>query len=183
MTGFPVHTMDSAPERSKPALRQLQSAFGMVPNIAGAMSTCPVLINSLVGLFGNVHGGSFTEAQVQTVLLTDAVTNACTWAVAFHTALALKEGIDPADVEAMREGRLPRDGELAALSALARTMVEKRGRLEDQDVDRFIAADFGKDQLPSEVIAIVAASTITNYTGSITKTPLEAPFQAHAWAG
>ena len=25
--------------------------------------------------------------------------------------------------------------------------------------------------------------TITNYTGSITKTPLEAPFQAHAWAG
>ena len=98
MTNFPVHTMDSAPERSKPALRQLQSAFGMIPNIAGAMATSPVLINSLVGLFQNVHGGSFTEAQVQTVLLTDAVTNACTWAVAFHTALALKQGIDPADV-------------------------------------------------------------------------------------
>jgi cyclohexyl-isocyanide hydratase len=32
-----------------------------------------------------------------------------------------------------------------------------------------------------EVIAIVAASTITNYTGSVTKTPLEAAFQAHAW--
>jgi hypothetical protein len=86
MTNFPVHTIDSAPERSKPALRQLQSVFGMIPNIAGAMATSPVLINSLVGLFGNVHGGSFTEAQVQTVLLTDAVTNGCTWAVAFHTA-------------------------------------------------------------------------------------------------
>jgi hypothetical protein len=33
------------------------------------------------------------------------------------------------------------------------------------------------------VIAAVAASTITNYTGSITKPALEAPFQAHAWAG
>jgi hypothetical protein len=73
MTTFPVHTIESAPERSRPALRQLQSAFGMVPNIAGAMTTSPVLINSLVGLFGNVHGGSFTEAQVQIVLLTDAV--------------------------------------------------------------------------------------------------------------
>ena len=182
MTSFPVHTLQSAPERSQPALQQLESAFGMIPNIAGAMATSPVLINSLVGLFGNVHGGSFTEAQVQTVLLTDAVTNASTWAVAFHTALALKEGIDPEDVRAIREGRLPRDRKLAALSALARTMIEKRGRLDDQEVDRFIAAGFGKDHT-LEVIAIVAASTITNYSASITHTPLEAPFQVHAWTG
>jgi AhpD family alkylhydroperoxidase len=182
MANFPVHTMRSAPERSKPALQQLQSAFGMIPNIAGAMATSPVLIDSLVGLFGKVHGGSFTEAQVQTVLLTDAVTNACNWAVAFHTALALNEGIDPADVDAIREGRRPMDAKLAALSALARTMIEKRGRLDDADVDQFIAAGFGKHHA-LEVIAIVAASTITNYTGSITKTPLEAGFQAHAWHG
>src|SRR5579864_3522355 len=181
MTNFPVHTMESAPERSKDALEQLRSAFGMIPNIAGAIATSPVLINSLVGLFGNVHGGSFTEAQVQAVLLTDAVTNACTWAVAFHTALALKQEIDPKDVQAIRERRLPKEAKLAALSALAKTMIEKRGRLDNQDVDRFIAAGFGKDHL-LEVIAIVAASTITNYTGSITKPPLEAPFQAHAWA-
>lgn len=181
MTDFPVHTIESAPERSKPALQQLQSAFGMIPNIAGAMATSPVLIKTLVGMFQNVHGGSFTEAQVQIVLLTDAVTNACTWAVAFHTALALKEGIDPTDVQAVRERSLPKERKLAALSALARAMIEKRGRLDDHDVDRFTAAGFGKDHT-LEVIAIVAASTITNYTGSITKTPLEAAFQAHAWA-
>jgi len=182
MTDFPVHTIESAPQRSKSALQQLHSAFGMIPNVAGAMSTSPVLINSLVGLFGNVHGGSFTEAQVQTVLLTDAVTNASAWAVAFHTTLALKEGLDPVDVRAIREGRLPKDGKLAALSDLAKTMIEKRGRLDDQDVDRFIAAGFGKDHA-LEVVAIVAASTITNYTGSITKPPLEASFREYAWAG
>ena len=181
MTKFPVHTIESAPERSKPALRQLQSAFGMIPNLIGAMSTSPVLINSLVGLFGKVHGGSFTEAQVQIVLLTDAVTNASGWAVAFHTTLALKEGIDAEDVQAVCDGHLPKDRKFAALSALAKTMIEKRGRLDDQDVEGFLAAGFGKDHL-LEVIAAVAASTITNYTGSITKPPLEAPFQAHAWA-
>jgi alkylhydroperoxidase family enzyme len=181
MTNFPVYTIESAPERSKPALRQLQSTFGLIPNIAAVMATSPVLINSLVGLFGNVHGGSFTEAQVQVVLLTDAVTNASGWAIAFHTTLALKEGIDPADVEAIRDGRLPKDSKFAALSALAKTMIEKRGRLDDQDVERFLAAGFSKDHL-LEVIAAVAASTITNYTGSITRPALEAPFQAHAWA-
>ena len=182
MTSFPLHTLDSAPERAKPALRQLQSAFGIIPNIAAAMATSPVLIESLVGLFGKVHGGSFTEAEVQIVLLTDAVTNGSPWAVAFHTALALKEGIDPADVQAIREGRLPKDSKFAALSGLAGTMIEKRGRLDDKDIDRFLAAGFGKDHL-LEVIAAVAASTITNYTASITKPPLEAPFQAHAWQG
>jgi alkylhydroperoxidase family enzyme len=181
MTNFPVHTIESAPEGSKLALKQLQSAFGMIPNLIGAMSTSPVLINSLVGLFGKVHGGSFTEAQVQIVLLTDAVTNASTWPVAFHTALALKEGINPADVQAIRDGRLPKDGKFAALSALAKTTIEKRGRLHDQDVDRFLAAGFGKDHL-LEVITAVAASTITNYTANITKPPLDAPFQAHVWA-
>ena len=181
MANFPVNTIESAPERSKPAMRQLQSAFGMIPNLIGATSTSPVLINSLVGLFGNVHGGSFTEAQVQVVLLTDAVTNACTWAVAFHSALALKEGIGAADVQAIRDGRLPKDSKLAALSALAKAMIEKRGHLDDREVERFLGTGFGKDHL-LEVIAAVAASTITNYAGSITKPSVDAPFQAQAWA-
>jgi AhpD family alkylhydroperoxidase len=181
MTDFPVNTIDSAPERSRPALEQLQATFGMVPNILGSMSTSPVLINSLVGLFLNVHGGSFSEAQIQTLLLTNAVTNECSWAVAFHTALALKAGLDAADVLAIRERRLPKDEKMAALSALARQLIQKHGRLDATEIETFINAGFGPD-LALEVIAVVAASTITNYTGSVTKTPLEEPFRAHAWA-
>jgi len=181
MAEFPVHTLESAPEAARGALRHLRAAFGMIPHVAGAMAESPVLIDSLVGLFGQVHGGSFTEAQVQIVLLTDAVTNASAWAVAFHTALALKAGIDAAEVAAVREGRLPREGKFAALSALARRMIETRGRVDDADVDRFMAAGFGRAQV-LEVIGIVAASTMTNYTASITRIPLEAEFRPHAWA-
>jgi len=39
-----------------PALRDLHAAFGIIPNIAGVMATSPVLINSLVGLFGRPSG-------------------------------------------------------------------------------------------------------------------------------
>jgi AhpD family alkylhydroperoxidase len=181
MEQFPVYTVDSAPDASKPALRGMQAAFGIIPNIAGVMATSPVLIDSLVGLFGRVHGGSFTEAQIQTLLLTNAVTNACSWAVAFHTALALKEGLDPMEVDTIRAGRSPKDNKLGALSNLARTLIEKRGRIGDQDAEHFLAAGFGKDHL-LEVIAVVAASAITNYTGNVTNPPLEAPFQGHAWS-
>jgi alkylhydroperoxidase family enzyme len=182
MEKFTLYTLDSAPEGSKPALRDLQAAFGIIPNIAGVMATSPVLIKSLVGLFGQVHGGSFTEAQIQTLLLTNAVTNDSTWAVAFHTALALTKGLKTADVEAIRAGRSPSDTKHGALSTLARTLIEKRGRIRDQDTEHFLSAGFGKDHL-LEVIAVVAASTITNYTASVTKTPLEVQFQPHAWNG
>jgi AhpD family alkylhydroperoxidase len=180
MQTFPVHSIESAPEQSKPSLEKLQETFGMIPNVAAAMSSSPVLIGSLVGLFQKVHGGSFSEEQVQVLLLTNAVTNACTWAVAFHTALAIKEGAEPADVQAIRERRAPRNSKNAALSVLARTLIEKRGRLDDQDVSRFLQAGFDKAQL-LEVIAAVAASTITNYTGNVTKPPVEAAFEGYAW--
>ncbi|MBV8628873.1 MAG: carboxymuconolactone decarboxylase family protein [Paraburkholderia sp.] len=180
MAHFPVYTLDSAPEQSKPALNGLAQAFGMVPNIAGVMAGSPKLINGLVGVFQQVHGGSFTEAQVQTLLLTNAVTNAATWPVAFHSFLALKEGLSEADVQAIRERRLPQDAKLAALSRLARTLIEKRGRVDEHDIASFTEAGFDH-ALVLDVILVVAASTITNYTASVTQPPLEELFQPHAW--
>ena len=181
MSAFPVHTLESAPEQSKPGLQTLRAAFGFIPNIAGAMANSPVLVNSLPGLFKNVHSGSFSEQQVQAILLTNAVTNRCAYTVAFHTYLGLQEKLDPADVQAIREGRLPREPKLAALSKLAKTLIEKRGLLDEQDKETFLAAGFGKDHL-LEVITVVAASAITNYTGSVTMPPLEPQFQAYAWS-
>jgi alkylhydroperoxidase family enzyme len=182
MQRFPVHTLESAPQASRSALRDVQTRFGMIPNLAGAMVTSPVLAEAFIGIFDKVHGGSFAEPQIQAVLLTDAVTNGSAWAVALHTALGLQAGLDPVDVEAMRAGRSPSDEKLGALSTLARTLIEKRGRLDDQDVARFLDAGYAKDLL-LEVITIVAASTITNYTGNVTNPPLEAHLQQFAWNG
>jgi alkylhydroperoxidase family enzyme len=180
MPNYPVHTIASAPEKSKPALEQLQQAFGVVPNIVGAIANSPKLINSLTGLFQQVHSPGLTEPENQIVLLTDAVTNSSRYAVAFHTALALQQGISVEETTAIREGRVPANRRFAALSTLARTLIEKRGHLTDQELDAFTAAGFTKEQL-LEVIAIVAASTITNYAGTITNPPLEDAFRQHAW--
>jgi alkylhydroperoxidase family enzyme len=177
---YPVHTIESAPEQSKPVLQQLQNTFGLIPNIAAAMAASPVLINGFIGLFERVHSSSLTEPQIQVLLLTNAVTNASEWAAAFHSALALKQGVQPADVDAIRHGRLPNEAGLAALSALAHTLIEKRGRLAESDKNGFFEAGFKPEQL-LEVIAVVAASTITNYTGSVTQPGLERPFEEFAW--
>ena len=179
---YPAYTIASAPEKSKPGLEQLQKAFGVVPNIAGVIANSPKLINALVGLFQQVHSPGLTEPENQIVLLTDAVVHSCTYAVAFHTFLARQHGISPEETDAIREHRTPKDKRFAALNSLARTLIEKRGHASEQELDSFIAAGFTKEQV-FEVIAIVSASTITNYAGTIGNPPLEDPFRQHAWQG
>lgn len=175
-----VQTIDGAPQASKAPLEKLGRTFGMVPNVAGLIANSPVLMNIFVPLFEGVHRGTFTEAEIQTLLLTNAVTNNCAWAVAFHSFLALKAGLDPADVQAIRERRALRETRYAALSAYARSLIEKRGHVGDAAVMTFLAAGFRCGQA-LEVLAVSAASTITNYTLNIADPPLEPMFQEHAW--
>jgi alkylhydroperoxidase family enzyme len=177
---FEIQSIESAPEGSKAPLESLQHAFGMLPNVAGVIANSPVLAGVFVPLFAGVHGGTFSEGEIQTLLLTNAVTNNCVWAVAFHSYLALKAGLAPADVEAIRERRVPRDARLAALSSYARSLIETRGHVGEEAVEALVSAGFKTEQA-LEVVAVSAASTITNYTLNIAEPPLEPMFEAHAW--
>lgn len=180
MSIFEVQTIEHAPEGSRAPLGTLKQTFGMVPNVAGIIANSPVLANIFVPLFAGVHGGTFTEAEVQTLLLTNAVTNNCAWAVAFHSYLALKAGLDAADVDAIRERRAPQEPRVAALSGYARGLIDKRGHVGDAAVTALLAAGFKADQA-LEALAVSAASTITNYALNIAEPPLEPIFQEHAW--
>jgi AhpD family alkylhydroperoxidase len=181
MHNYQIHTLESAPEKSKPALQGLKASFGLVPNLAATMAESPVLVNGFIGAFGNFHGGTFSGAEKQVLLLSNAVANACAWAVAFHSTLALKEGVAAEDVRAVRDRRLPADAKLAALSSLTRALIEKRGHLDARDLNAFTAAGFTAAQV-LEVIAGLAVSVMANYAGNITQPALEAPFQPQAWS-
>jgi len=118
-------------------------------NIAGAMSTSPVLVNCLAALFQNVHGGSFTEPQIQILLLTNAVANGCECGrSAFIRFLAIRQGIPAADVAAIRSGVLPMEPKAAALSQLSRTLIESRGRLTEADRRRVSSGRFRQGRTP-----------------------------------
>ncbi|MET3896551.1 alkylhydroperoxidase family enzyme [Devosia sp. UYZn731] len=180
MSTYLVLTRETAPDDASPVLAQLQQAFGFLPNVAGVMAASPALIKSFWSLFSGVHAGTFTDAELQVLLLTNAVTNGAEWAVAFHSGLALHFGIDGADVKAIRGARLPGQSRLAALSTLSRRLIEQRGKLTPAEQVEFVAAGFRPEQL-LEATSVVAASTITNYVSSIAQPPVEAAFADHVW--
>lgn len=181
MNSYQIHTPASADETVREPLELLQQAFGFVPAAAGLMANSAPLLNTFFSAFGLFrNAGTFSPAERQVLLLSNAVANRSEWAVAFHTLEALADGVEPAAVEALRRGELPADPRTAALSRLTRTLIEKRGHLADADVADFEAAGFSAEQLLEAIIG-VAISTMTNYTVSVAKPELEEAVAPHGW--
>jgi hypothetical protein len=59
-------------------------------------------------------------------------------------------------------------------------LIEKRGQLDDSDLNHFVSAGFSPGQV-LEAIAVLAVSVMANYAGNITRPALEAPFAEQAW--
>lgn len=181
MQGLTLQTAESAPEKSRQTLRDLEAKFGFLPNVMATMANSPTLLNGFAASFGSFHGGSFDEIEKQVLLLTNAVTIKCPWTVAAHSTFAIEDGIAESEVQAIRAGKLPRDPKYAALSGLTRALIEKRGNVAEADIESFTAAGYARTQV-LEVITSIGISTMAATTTNMAGTPVEERFRAQAWS-
>jgi alkylhydroperoxidase family enzyme len=181
MQRFTLQTIESAPEKSRSTLQALKQSLGFVPNVIATMANSPVLLNGFAGSFGSFHGGSLNEIERQVVLLTNAVAIKCPLTVAIHSTFAIEDGIAESEVKAVRDGKLPEDPKYAALSALAKALIEKRGNVTEADVEKFTSAGYSKDQI-LEVITAVGVSTLAATTANMAGTPVDERFKAQTWS-
>jgi alkylhydroperoxidase family enzyme len=181
MPRFPLHTIASAPEACKPTLTALEQKLGFLPNALATMANSPTLLNGFVGVFGSFHGGSFDAIERQVLLLTNAVTFACPWTIAVHSTFAIEEGMAESEVKLIRQGKLPINAQHAALSALTRALIEKRGTVGEAEIARFTAAGYAETQL-LEVVAGIGVSTLAATTTNLGGTPIEDRLKEHALA-
>jgi alkylhydroperoxidase family enzyme len=181
MQRFTLQTIESAPEKSRPTLQTLESRFGFIPNVMATMANSPVLLNGFVGSFGSFHGGSLNECEKQILLLTNAVTIKCPWTVAAHSTFAIEDGVAESEIKAIRDGKLPQDRKYAALSALTKALIEKRGNVTEADIEKSTSAGYSKVQI-LEVITGVGISTMAATTTNMAGTPVEDRFKPQAWS-
>ena len=177
---FTVHTIESAPEKSKPTLLGMKQKFGFLPNIMGTMAENPVLLNGFAAAFGSFHSGSLDEAEKQTLLLTNAVTLKCPWTIAAHSTFALEDGMSEGDVKAIRDGKLPDDPKYAALSRMTKALMETKGKVTEEDIEKFTSAGYSRAQI-FEVVLGVGISAITATTTNLAGTPVDDRFKAQTW--
>ncbi len=180
MTDFKVHTIESAPEASRPLLEKAQKTLGFVPNLYGVFAESPAMLEAYVTLGGIFDRSTFTATERQVVLLTAIFENECDYCMAAHSTIAGMQRVPDDVVQALRRGEPIPDARLEALSDFARKVVRERGWVLEADVQAFLDAGFTQAQL-LEVILGIGMKILSNYTNHITKTPVDEAFQANTW--
>jgi len=181
MPQFPVHSEESAPEGSKPLLEQTRKAYGFLPNLYGVFAESPAALDAYIRVAEvfQKHSG-FNPAEQQVVLLTISRVNGCGYCMAAHSKVSEMVEVPANVVNAIREDEPIGDEKLEAVRQLTRKVVEKRGWIEDADVQEFLSAGYEPQHVLSVLVG-VAQKTLSNFTNHIADTPLDEAFEAHAW--
>jgi uncharacterized peroxidase-related enzyme len=130
MSKFTVHTIESAPEGSKPALQKLKASVGLIPNLAAVMANAPALIEVFVTARAAYQNSSLSAIEREVVSITNAVANNCAYCVAAHSTFAQMADTPPVALAALRAGKSPADPRLKALSDFSRKLTTARGQMQ-----------------------------------------------------
>lgn len=181
MTGFIVHTPQTAPAASRPLLEGIKQAFGFVPNLFAVFAESPAALEGALAMGQAFAKSTLTPVEQQLVALAVSEANDCAFCMAAHSTLTKRVAkADPGLVAAVR-GREPlRDAKLQALVAFTRKIVEQRGFVAEGDVAAFLEAGYSRAQV-IELLLGVGMKTFNNYVDHIAHVPLNDQFKAEAW--
>ena len=180
MTEFITHTVETAPEASKPILERVKKKFGFVTNLMATMSESPVLLESYLTMMGLFEKTDLSPTEREIILMTNNRLNGCTYCMAAHSTVAKKRRIDDSVIESLRSGSPINDPKLEALRTFAVIIHETHGRPTDAQIDAFLAAGYTKQTI-LEVIVGTSLKVLSNYTTPLTKPQIDDPFVPMAW--
>jgi uncharacterized peroxidase-related enzyme len=174
MTRIPVHTVDSAPEGSRDALKALESQFGMVLNIHGAMAHSPAVLETYVAIQRALQDkGALDKRLREVIALAVANVDDCSYCQAAHTAGGKAAGLSEQETIDIRRGQVS-DPKLSALVTLVREQAANVGHVQDSSWQAALDAGWSDAEL-TETSAVVALNLFTNYFNHLVQTELDLP--------
>ncbi|MEM9285575.1 MAG: carboxymuconolactone decarboxylase family protein [Pseudomonadota bacterium] len=180
MAEFKVHTLEDAPEASKPLLEDSRKSFGMVPNLHALMAESPQVLEAYKTLSGLFSSTALTAEERNVVWLAVNVEHNCHYCVPAHTAIAKSQGVSDEVIEALRSAAPLPDVKLEALRSFTLSVVRNRGVVPDTETEAFFAAGYDQRAV-LEVILGVTHKVLSNYVNHFGQTPIDPAFASFAW--
>ncbi|MDD3765220.1 MAG: carboxymuconolactone decarboxylase family protein [Nevskiales bacterium] len=154
-------------------LQAVKAAVGMVPNLYATLALAPAALNGLLQLNEAIGGGQLSAKEREIVALAASQANGCGYCLSAHTLLGKNAGLSLDQTLAARAGlgSTPRE---AAIAACAKAVVDARGHVGTAMLDRFKSDGLSNGDL-MEIVANVAATTLTNYVNNVARTEIDFP--------
>jgi uncharacterized peroxidase-related enzyme len=158
---------------TKNALDGVQKKLGMTPNLLQTIANSPAVIQGYLGFSGALANTALSAQLREQIALTVAEANQCQYCLAAHSAVGKSLGLSEDDLLDSRLGTST-DSRTAAALGFAQTLVVDRGNASDEAVQAVRDAGYDDGEI-TEIIAVVALNTFTNYIHHVSEVPIDFP--------
>ena len=175
-------TAETADPKSAEILNNTEKAMGFVPNMYANMANSTTLLSSYIASYQSFRNDSnFTPAEQEVIFLSISFENGCDYCMAAHSFVGEKMSKVPANIlEEIRAGKEISDSRMALISKFTKKMVEKRGWLDQSEVDEFLTAGFEPKHI-YDIVAAIGVKTMSNYSNHLAHTPVDQAFADFTW--
>lgn len=174
MTRLKALNPDEASGKTKELFNAIQSKFGVVPNMMRTMGNSPAFLEGYLNLSAALSGGKLNAKTGKLISMAVAQSNSCNYCLSVHTYIGVNLlKIDAETLEEARNGNST-DDKTDAILKFAKTLVSKKGLVNDADVNTVKAAGV-TDGEAGEIVGHVALNILTNYFNNTAKTEIDFP--------
>jgi uncharacterized peroxidase-related enzyme len=160
--------------KSKELFTAIKGKLGMVPNMMRTMGNSPAVLNAYLSFSGALGEGTLGAKLGELIALTVANANSCDYCNAAHSFIGEKlVHIDTKAIADAREGKSA-DAKIQAALDFSRVIVEKKGLVNDGDVNALKAAGYDEAGI-AEIIGHVGLNIFTNYFNNAAKVVVDFP--------
>jgi uncharacterized peroxidase-related enzyme len=152
---------------------EMRAKFARVPNLFRVLANAPAALEGLIGLSAALAGGTLNVKTREQLALAIAQSNLCAYCLSAHTALAVKIGLNKAEIDQAIHASAT-DARTDAVLKLARAIVVQRGELTDADLARARTAGLSDGEIV-ETVANVALNIFENYMSHVARVPIDFP--------
>ncbi len=156
--------------------KAVEEKFGFLPNIIEELGKSPAALQVyLKGQDIMGEAATLTHQEQQIVCLAVSTENKCKYCQAAHRAAGIAMGTSSEDVTAIQSGGTPRNSRLSGLVMVTRRIMEKKGWLNERDLNELEGSGIDRQQV-YEIVALIGLKTITNYVNHLSHIKIDPQF-------
>ena len=164
-----------APEQAQGEVKDIyaniEKNLGKVPNIFQYMGNSAAMLQSFFNVTEALNHSSLSPKLRSLIALAVAQANECNYCLSAHATIASSQGLKSNEIINARKGE-SQDAKTNAILHFTKLVVEKRGKVSDQDVKALKAAGVD-DRALVEIILTINLNMLTNYFNHIVDTPVD----------
>lgn len=141
-------------------LEKANRKYGFVPNMMRELAKAPAVLKLYSDGQAAMSRSSLTPKQMQAVQLTAVNVMECPYCMAAHGSAMKGQKVAAGEVQAIVEGGTPEDAQLQPYVQATRTLLQKQGKLSEEDVEALEAAGIDR-QKTYEIIGLISLKVVT----------------------